>query len=141
MNIIKENIPFIENNEKIEPALNGNMSTGFEIPQAEKMELESLDDMVNLICSIINNDYSMYYIKHNDAHIYFVYVVIHDYFNYRGIPVLIYTVSDISPKLYLKYQPIRQAGIKMTDKFEDANATYIKIIRVKKLPKCLDISF
>ena len=140
MNIIKENMPYIDHDEKLGELSNTKLNLKNEIPQAEKMELVSIEDLINLISSVMSNEFSIYQYKSNSCHIYFIYVVIHDYYNYRGIPILIYCESDLEPDLYLKYQPSRTPAIKMTNKFEDANATYIKIIRVKELPKCLAIS-
>ncbi|MHA1231674.1 MAG: hypothetical protein ACTSPQ_13590 [Candidatus Helarchaeota archaeon] len=111
-----------------------------EIPIPQKMELVDLEDLINLISSTFNENPSIYHCEIENFHVYFIYVVIHDYYHYRGIPLLIYAKSDLAPSLYLKYQISREPNIKMTNKFEDANAFYIKIVRVKKLPDCMDIS-
>ena len=137
---VKENIPYIElNNRNNGPLISALNSSEIVIPQAQKMELEGLEDLINLITSVSSNDCSLYHYSLDDTHIYFVYVIIHDFYTYRGIPVLIYTTSEIEPDLYLKYQPNHNHEITMTDKFLDASAIYIKIIKVKKLPECLEI--
>ena len=140
LELIKEKIPYTESNIQFSESLNGKISQLAEIPAAKKMELEGLEDLINLISSVMSNDFSLYHYKCKDLHIYFVYVVIHDFYNYRGIPLLIYAETDVKPNLYLKYRPDRNPQITMTNKVEEASAAYVKIIRVKKLPSCLGIS-
>ncbi|MBD3226707.1 MAG: hypothetical protein GF329_00840 [Candidatus Lokiarchaeota archaeon] len=111
-----------------------------EIPKAQKMELTDLKDLIHLITSVMGNDFSIYHYETEETNVYFVYVIIHDFYYLRGVPVLIFTQSDLAPDLYLKYQPNRNPSIEMTNRFENASASYIKIIKVKTLPECLDIS-
>ncbi|MHA1269140.1 MAG: hypothetical protein ACTSPY_05075 [Candidatus Helarchaeota archaeon] len=134
--LVKEKIPYVESNEKL-VSITYDPNTLY---KSQKMELEGLEDLINLISSVMSNDFSIYHYNLDEKHIYFVYVVIHDFYNLRGVPVLIYVKSDISPGLFLKYQTNRIPTIKMTNKFEDASAVYIKIIKVKSLPDCLEIS-
>ncbi|MHA1309311.1 MAG: hypothetical protein ACTSQO_00160 [Candidatus Helarchaeota archaeon] len=141
IDLIKENVPYLEIKEKQKSSIDPTTIDQFMIPRAKSMELEGLEDLINLISTVMVNNFSLYHYKQNDRHIYFVYVVIHDFYNFRGIPLLIYTFSDYEPDLFLKYQPNRNPIIKMTSKFEDANAVYIKIIKVKKLPQCLNFSY
>lgn len=136
MNTIKENITDFKINEMVCK----NLYNPSEIPKAQRMELQGLEDLINLIISVMGNDFSIYHYATDETNVYFVYVIIHDFYYLRGIPVLIFTQSDLQPDLYLKYQPTRKPHIEMTDSFENASASYIKIIKVKSLPECLDIS-
>jgi hypothetical protein len=110
-------------------------------PDPEKMELEDLTDLINLITTTSANDFSLYHYKVNEDNIYFVYVIIHDFYDYRGVPVLVHTRTKIEPKLYLKYQPNKNPKYVMTDKLDtEINTCLIKIIKVKVMPKCLEIN-
>ena len=104
-----------------------------EIPKTiQKMELESLQDLINLISD--SKSPSIYYYKSEMYHIYFILTGISEYYEYRGMPLLIYVKTELEPGIYLKYQINRGPNIKMTDRFEDANAFYIGIVKIKKLP-------
>ncbi|MHA1651840.1 MAG: hypothetical protein ACTSYB_16735 [Candidatus Helarchaeota archaeon] len=111
-----------------------------ELPQAEKLELAELDDLLQMVVSINNTDLSLYYLKKNGEHLYLVWIVIHDFYTLNGLPLVIFVRTDIEPNRFIKYRP-DTGTIDFVDKIQESSAAYIKIIKIKQLPFCLDLTF
>ena len=110
------------------------------LPQAKSMELEELDDLLQMMVSLNNHDLSLHHIERNGQHIYLVWIVIHDFYSLNGLPLIIYVRTNHEPTRFIKYKPDR--GItEFVDKVEESSAAYVKIIKVKQLPFCLDLAF
>lgn len=111
-----------------------------DLPQAKAMELEELDDILQMMVSLSNHDLSLHHIERNGVHIYLVWIVIHDFYKLNGLPLIIYVQTNHEPTRFIKYKP-DMGKIEFVDKIEESSAAYIKIIKVKHLPFCLDLAF
>ncbi len=111
-----------------------------ELPQAKKMELEDLEDLLQMIVSINNTDLSLYHLERNGKHIYLVWITLHDYYNLNGLPLVIFVRTTKKPARFIKYRP-DLGEINFVEKVEEASAAYVKIVKIKQLPLCLDLAF
>jgi hypothetical protein len=111
-----------------------------ELPQAKSMELEELDDLLKMLVSLDNHDLSLHHIERNGQHIYLVWIVIHDFYNLNGLPLIIFVRTPHKPTRFIKYKP-GEGKTEFVDKVEESSAAYVKLIKVKELPFCLDLAF
>ncbi|MHA1278022.1 MAG: hypothetical protein ACTSQI_01540 [Candidatus Helarchaeota archaeon] len=111
-----------------------------ELPQAKSMELEELDDILKMLVSLDNHDLSLHHIERDSQHIYLVWIVIHDFYNLNGLPLIIFVRTPHEPTRFIKYKP-SEGKTEFVDKVEESSAAYIKIIKIKELPFCLDLAF
>ena len=110
-----------------------------EQPQAKMMELEDLDDLLQAIVSMDNHDLHVYHMKRGEEHLYLVWFVIHDFYTLNGLPLVIFVRLFQEPTRFIKYKP-DSGKIEFVDKVEEPSAAYIKVIKVKQLPFCLDLT-
>ena len=111
-----------------------------ELPQARKMELEGLEDILKMMVSINNQDMTLHHLERNGEHLYLVWIVIHDFYNLNGLPLVIFVRTDKEPTRFIKFRP-ESGKICFVDKIEESSAAYIKIVKIKQLPFCLDLAF
>jgi hypothetical protein len=148
MNEIEGKVPFLSGAKNI-PYQNiadrldistSNISGGQEIKNAEKIELESLNDLVTMVTDWNGqNVTSLYYKEKDGVHYYFTWIIIHDYYNYRGIPLLLFATSTETPKNYIIHDT-KTASYKFDDIPQyDPRCFVIKIIRIKSVPSFLDV--
>ncbi|MHA1266191.1 MAG: hypothetical protein ACTSRS_13240 [Candidatus Helarchaeota archaeon] len=107
-----------------------------EFPQARAMELKELEDLLQLIIS--NQDQTLYHLERSNEHIYLKWIVIHDFFELNGLPIVLFVRTNLPPTRFIKCRP-DLGKIDFVDKIYESSAAYIKIIKIKQLPFCLDI--
>jgi len=108
-----------------------------ELPQAKVLELEELEDLLQLITS--NQDQTLYHLERNGDHLYLIWIVIHDFYNLNGLPLVIFVRTDQEPTRFIKCRP-DLGRIDFVDRVGEASAAYVKIIKIKQLPFCLDLT-
>ena len=108
-----------------------------ELPQAKFLELEELEDLLQLITS--NTDQTVYHLERNGEHLYLIWIVIHDFYNLNGLPIVIFVRTNQAPTRFIKCRP-DLGKIDFVNKVLEATAAYIKIIKIKELPFCLDLT-
>lgn len=108
-----------------------------ELPQAKFLELEELDDLIQLITS--NQDQTIYYLERNGEHLYLIWIVIHDFYYLNGLPIVIFVRTNHEPTRFIKCRP-DLGKIDFVDTVQESSAGYIKIIKIKQLPFCLDLA-
>ena len=108
-----------------------------ELPQAKFLELVELEDLLQLITS--NPEQTLYHLERNGEHLYLVWIVIHDFYQLNGLPIVIFVRTNQEPTRFIKCRP-DLGRIHFVDKIEESSAAYIKIIKIKQLPFCLDLA-
>ncbi len=111
-----------------------------ELPSAKLLELEDLEDLLLMTVSQNNPDPHLYHIECNGKHMYLVWIIIHDYYQLNGLPLVIFVRTDNEPNRFIKYRP-DSGKIEFTKRIEESSAAYVKIIKIKQLPFCLDVAF
>jgi hypothetical protein len=109
------------------------------LPSARLLELEDLEDLLLMTVSPTNTDPHLYYLNHNGIHFYLVWIVIHDFYNLNGLPLVIFVRTDKEPNRFIKYKP-ESGEFEFIEKIKEPSAAYIKILRIKQLPSCLDVA-
>jgi hypothetical protein len=110
-----------------------------DLPQPKIIEVEDLEDLLQMAVSRSNGDLELYHLERNSEHLYFVWIVIHDFYSLNGLPLVIFVRKSEKPTRFIKFRP-DLGTIHFVDKIEEASAAYIKIIKIKNLPFCLDLS-
>ncbi|MFX1293563.1 MAG: hypothetical protein ACFFD2_01705 [Promethearchaeota archaeon] len=111
-----------------------------EFPQAKMLELEDLEDLLQMTVSANNPDLHLYYLERNSEHLYLIWIVIHDFYNLNGLPLVIFVRTNKEPNRFIKYKP-DSGKFNFVDKIEESSAAYIKILKIKQLPICLNLSY
>ena len=109
------------------------------LPAARMLELEDLEDLLLMTVSPSNTDSHLYYLNHNGIHLYLVWIVIHDFYNLNGLPLVIFVRTDKEPARFIKYKP-ESGEFAFVEKIKEPSAAYIKILRIKQLPSCLNLA-
>jgi len=109
-----------------------------ELPSAKMLELEDLEDLLLMNVSANNPDPHLYHLESNGEHLYLVWIVIHDFYHLNGLPLVIFVRTDVEPNRFIKYRP-DSGKFSLVDKVQESSAAYIKIIKIKRLPFCLDL--
>ena len=125
----------ILNKTKFEPPLIP-LEAG-ELPQARSIELEELEDLLQLTVS--NQDQTLYHLKRGEDHLYLIWIVIHDFYNLNGLPMVIFVRTAHPPTRFIKCRP-DLGRMDFVDKIQESSAAYIRIIKIKELPFCLDLA-
>ena len=132
----------ITNKQRIEqPLLSmeaGGPST--DIPQVRVLEFEELEDLLQMIVSNTNEDMHVYHVERNEEHLYFNWIVLHDFYHFNGVPIVVVVRSDKPPTRFIRFRP-DMGKIDFVNKVDEPSAAYIKILKVKQLPFCLDLNF
>ncbi len=108
-----------------------------DIPRAKTMELAELEDLLQMVVSMSTTP-EVYHLKRNEEHIYLVWIVIHDFYHLNGLPLVIYARTEKEPTRFMKYRP-DLGELAFVNKVAESSAAYIKIIKIKRLPFCLDL--
>jgi len=129
----------ITNKQRIEqPILS--MEAG-DIPQVRVLEFEELEDLLQMIVSNENHDMHVYHVERNEEHLYFNWIVLHDFYHFNGVPIVVVVrVRDRPPTRFIRFRP-DMGKIDFVNKVDESSAAYIKILKVKQLPFCLDLNF
>ena len=129
----------ITNKQRIEqPILS--MEAG-DIPQVRVLEFEELEDLLQMIVSNTNEAMHVYHVERNEEHLYFNWIVLHDFYQFNGIPIVVVVrVRDKPPTRFIRFRP-DMGKIDFVNKVDESSAAYIKILKVKQLPFCLDLNF
>ncbi len=110
-----------------------------ELPPAKMLELEDLEDLLLMTVSTDNPNPHLYHLECNGEHLYLVWIVIHDFYHLNGFPLVIFVRTEIAPNRFIKFRP--DSGIfSFVDKVQESSSAYIKIIKIKRLPFCLDLA-
>ena len=108
-----------------------------DIPQAKTMELEDLEDLLQMVVSMSTAP-EVYHIEREGEHSYLVWIVIHDYYKLNGLPLVIFVRTDLKPARFIKYRP-SMGNLAFVSRVEESSSAYIKVIKIKRLPFCLDL--
>ncbi len=108
-----------------------------ELPQAKFLELVELGDLLQLITN--NQDQTIYHLERNGEHLYLVWIVIHDFYQLNGLPIVIFVRTEHEPTRFIKCRP-DLGKIEFVNKVLESTAAYIRIIKIKQLPFCLDVT-
>jgi len=109
-----------------------------DIPQVRVLEFEELEDLLQMIVSNTNQDLHVYHLERGEEHLYFNWIVLHDYYTLNGVPIVVVArVRDKAPTRFIRFRP-DLGKIDFVDKIDESSAAYIKILKVKQLPFCLD---
>ncbi|NVM55862.1 MAG: hypothetical protein HWN66_19335 [Candidatus Helarchaeota archaeon] len=108
-----------------------------ELPQAKFLELEELEDLLQLTTS--NQDHTLYHLGRDGDHFYLIWIVIHDFYNLNGLPIVIFVRTNQEPTRFIKYRP-DLGKIAFVEKVQESSAAYIRLIKIKQLPFCLDLA-
>lgn len=111
-----------------------------EVVKSQIMVLESLDDLLRLIVSKVNqiNSGHIYYFKKDGKHIYFVNQTIPAWYDLRGLPITLYA-EGIEPKSNIIQFNLATDTTNEYWQFTEniltsARVVYIPIIRLKSVP-------
>jgi len=110
-----------------------------DIPQVRVLEFEELEDLLQMIVSNTNEDMHVYHVERNE-HLYFNWIVLHDFYHFNGVPIVVVAKSDKPPTRFIRFRP-DLGKIDFVNKVDESSAAYIKILKVKQLPFCLDLNF
>jgi len=133
----------ITNKQRIEqPILS--MEAG-DIPQVRVLEFEELEDLLQMIVSNTNEAMHVYHVERNPGflcgtHLYFNWIVLHDFYHFNGVPIVVVVRTDKPPTRFIRFRP-DMGKIDFVNKVDESSAAYIKILKVKQLPFCLDLNF
>ena len=113
-----------------------------DIRPSQKMELDSLKDLLRLVVSIMgrsNQSRYLYYGKKGDKHVYFLTHSVGGWYNLRGLPVTLLTYTDIEPKTsfieYISPTTGEEEAFKFIEEIKQStNSVPIPIIKLKELP-------
>jgi len=112
-----------------------------DIPQVRILEFEELEDLLQMIVSNTNQDLHVYHLERNEEHLYFNWIVLHDFYQLNGVPIVVVVrVRDKPPTRFIRFRP-DMGKIDFVNKVDESSAAYIKILKVKQLPFCLDLNF
>jgi hypothetical protein len=107
------------------------------LPKAREMELADLEDLLQVM--IANQDQTVYHLERDGEHIYLKWIVIHDFFTLNGLPIVIFARDTREPNRFIKCRP-DLGKIDFVDKIQESSAAYIRVIKIKQLPFCLDLA-
>lgn len=128
---------FDVNNSKIEDSVMPLEAR--DLPQAQLLELVELEDLLQMIISNQNPDLAIYHIERGGDHLYLIWIVIHDFYSLNGLPLVIFVRTNQKPTRLIKFRP-DLGRINFVEKVEESSAGYIKIVKIKQLPFCLELS-
>ncbi|MDD1776701.1 MAG: hypothetical protein LUQ65_00925 [Candidatus Helarchaeota archaeon] len=112
-----------------------------DIPQVRVLEFEELEDLLQMIVSNTNEAMHVYHVERNEEHLYFNWIVLHDFYHFNGVPIVVFVrVRDKAPTRFIRFRP-DMGKIDFVNKVDEPSAAYIKILKVKQLPFCLDLTF
>lgn len=115
------------------------------VEKSQKLELESLTELVRLMVSRFdpsNRTGYLYYGETEDKHVYFTTQIVPGWYDNRGLPVTMFAYFDTAP-------PTTVIKYKSPSEFEEeswefvnntqpaANTAYLPIIKVKSIPSYL----
>jgi len=108
------------------------------IPQAKKMQLESIGELVRLVISSTQNRGGHIYLAEKDSkHYAFVTHLIPSWYSLKGLPVTVYVELDEKPKgKFIAYtaQGTKEEQLSFTDAFKDSMSIHLPLIRVQEVP-------
>ncbi|OLS27522.1 MAG: hypothetical protein HeimC3_03010 [Candidatus Heimdallarchaeota archaeon LC_3] len=115
-----------------------------EIPSAMPMELYSLQDLIRwLVSSSQGQQATIFYFQKDDKHFYATLIILPGYYNFKGLPLLLYVEHDSNPKSNFIRFDIRkesaESAITFTEGFDDRDSNlgyiqYIPIVQLKTIP-------
>jgi hypothetical protein len=114
-----------------------------EVDSAVPLEVDSYDDLARWIVSSSQNQHGiLYYLKKSDKFILASLVSFSGYYNFTGLPILLFTYIDKEPDgSFLRYDVRADAKnrIGYTSGFNENDSNlgyiqYIPIIKLKKIP-------
>lgn len=111
------------------------------IRKAEQIEVETLNDLVSMVIDWNEQKVgSLYYMMLNGYDYYFTWIIIHDYYTLRGIPLIIYVrTKNAPPSKYILYN-IKKEEITFSDRIQiDPGVLGLKIIKLKTIPSFLSV--
>lgn len=116
-----------------------------EIPKAKRIRVHDLKDLLKILISnkMTLNPNEVYCIKYNGHYVYFVKSVL-TYYNIEGLPLVLYTETDLSPNEFLWYN-LKTASVtghkypKPTDPDETDNTMVFSVINVEELPNFFEV--
>lgn len=110
-----------------------------EIPQVRVLEFEELEDLLQMIVSNTNQDLQVYHLERNEEHLYFNWMILHDFYALNGLPIVVVARSDKAPARFIRFRP-DLGRIDFVDKVDESSAAYIKVLKIRQLPFCLDLT-
>jgi hypothetical protein len=111
-----------------------------DIPQVRVLEFEELEDLLQMIVSNTNQDLQVYHLERNEEHLYFNWIVLHDFYTLNGLPLVVVARSNKEPARFIRFRP-DLGKIDFVNKVDESSAAYIKVLKIKQLPFCLDLAF
>ena len=115
------------------------------IPSAMPMELHSLQDLIRwLVSSSQGQQATIFYFKKEEKHFYATMIILPGYFNFKGLPLLLYVEHDSSPKNnFIRFDIRKESAenpIDFIEGFEDRDSNlgyiqYIPVIQLKSIPQ------
>jgi len=109
-----------------------------DIPQVRVLEFEELEDLLQMIVSNTNQDLQVYHLERNEEHLYFNWIVLHDFYTLNGLPLVVVARSNKEPARFIRFRP-DLGKIDFVNKVDESSAAYIKVLKIKQLPFCLDL--
>ncbi|MGY5854657.1 MAG: hypothetical protein RTU92_13895 [Candidatus Thorarchaeota archaeon] len=107
------------------------------------MKLASMEDLARMLVSWSQRDRpaSMMYFEDNGKHIFGTLISNHGYYEYQGVPLWIYTVSDDPPTgNYLLYKARPKESLEFVETAEaEAMTVSLPIIRLAEKLEILDL--
>ena len=113
-----------------------------EIQASQKIELESLTDLLRLVVSIMGRSgitSYLYYVEQEGKHVYFLTHTVGGWYELRGLPVTLLAKTDIEPSTSFIEYTSPTTGNEESYKFVDqikqsTSVAAIPIIKLKELP-------
>lgn len=114
------------------------------------MELYSLDDLIRwLVSSSQGQQGTIFYFKNNDKHLYATMIILPGYYDFNGLPLLLFVESESPPESnFIRFDIRKESAdkaISFIEGFEDRDSNlgyiqYIPVVQLKTIPKIFDFS-
>jgi len=110
-----------------------------DIPQVRVLEFEELEDLLQMIVSNTNQELQVYHLERNEEHFYFNWIVLHDFYALNGLPIVVVARFNKEPARFIRFRP-DLGKFDFVNKVDESSAAYIKVLKIKQLPFCLDLA-
>lgn len=109
------------------------------IPKAQQMRLEGLEDLIVMALSASDQTIPVIYrFNENGTQYYLMWIVIHDVYDKRGVPLVVYTSAEKVKANYIIYD---HSQVRFADKRSDRSTDFsFRVVRVASLPDFLKVS-